>query len=52
MPSGKEYAISEGTGSAEYQGPAVGLYVDRKSDGSETTYELGEFTAEYHQRSR
>lgn len=38
-------AYSGATGSAEYQGPAVGLYVDRTSDGSETTYEFGEFTA-------
>ena len=36
---------SGATGSAEYEGPAVGLYVDRKSDGSETTYEGGDFTA-------
>ena len=38
-------AYSGATGSAEYQGPAVGLYVDLKFDGSETTYESGEFTA-------
>ena len=45
VPNGETFAISNGTGSAEYQGPAVGLYVDRKSDGSETTYESGDFTA-------
>ena len=45
VPSGKTYAIADGTGSAEYEGPAAGLYVDLQSDGSETTYESGEFTA-------
>ena len=45
VSSGETYAIGTGTGSAEYQGPAVGLYVDRQSDGSETTYESGDFTA-------
>ena len=33
------------TGSAEYEGPTVGLYVDRTSEGGTTTYESGEFTA-------
>ena len=45
VPSGKNFAISDGTGSAEYEGPAVGLYVDLKFDGKETTYESGDFTA-------
>ncbi len=45
VPSGETFAISDGTGSAEYEGPAVGLYVDLKFDGSETTYESGDFTA-------
>ena len=38
-------AYSGARGSAVYQGPAVGLYVDRTSDGSTTTYESGDFTA-------
>ena len=33
------------TGSAEYEGPAVGLYVDRTSEGGTTVYESGDFTA-------
>ena len=33
------------TGSAEYEGPAVGLYVDRTSEGGTTIYESGDFTA-------
>ena len=45
VPSAKTFAIANGTGSAEYEGPAVGLYVDLKFDGSETTYESGDFTA-------
>ena len=32
-------------GSAEYEGPAVGLYVDRTSEGGTTIYESGDFTA-------
>ena len=45
VPSGETFAISEATGSAEYEGQAVGLYVDLKFDGSEATYESGDFTA-------
>ena len=33
------------TGSADYEGPAVGLYVDRTSEGGTTVYESGDFTA-------
>ena len=33
------------TGSAVYQGPAVGLYVDRTSEGGKTVHESGDFTA-------
>ena len=36
---------STATGKAEYQGPAVGLYVDLKSEGDMTIYESGDFTA-------
>ena len=42
-PTGGTY--SGATGSAEYEGPAVGLYVDRTSEGGETIYESGDFTA-------
>ena len=43
--SPQTYAVSDGTGSAEYEGPAVGLYVDRTSEGGTTIYESGDFTA-------
>ena len=43
--SPQTYAVSDGTGSAEYEGPAVGLYVDRTSGGGTTIYESGDFTA-------
>ena len=36
---------SGAAGSAEYEGPAVGLYVDRTSDSSTVIYESGDFTA-------
>ena len=36
---------SSPSGSAEYEGPAVGLYVDRTSEGGATIYESGDFTA-------
>ena len=36
------------TGSAEYEGPAVGLYVDRTSEGGTTVYESGDFTCHDH----
>ena len=42
-PTGGAY--SSATGSAEYEGPAVGLYVDRTSEGGTTIYESGDFTA-------
>ena len=42
-PTGGTY--SNATGSAEYEGPAVGLYVDRTSEGGTTIYESGDFTA-------
>ena len=39
------FALAGGAGSAEYEGPAVGLYVDRTSEGGTTIYESGDFTA-------
>ena len=44
-PTGGIFAVADATGSAEYEGPAVGLYVDRTSEGGETIYESGDFTA-------
>ena len=38
-------AYSGASGSAEYEGPAVGLYVDGTSEGGTTIYESGDFTA-------
>ena len=37
--------LLDATGKAEYQGPAVGLYVDLTSEGDTTIYESGDFTA-------
>ena len=45
VPDGETFADSGGTGKAEYEGPAVGLYVDLKSEGDKTIYESGDFTA-------
>ena len=42
---GGTFNLSDGTGSAEYEGPAVGLYVDRTSESGTTIYESGDFTA-------
>ena len=42
---GDVFAVEGGIGKAEYEGPAAGLYVDLKSEGGETIYESGDFTA-------
>ena len=42
---GGEFLISDATGKAEYEGPAVGLYVDITSKDGKTNHEPGEFTA-------